>query len=55
MHKRETGSSGKNSQQAPKTPDANPENPEQQNRRPAKTRSQAWAKIDAGKGTWKPR
>jgi hypothetical protein len=25
------------------------------NRRPAKTRMQAWAKIDGGKGTWKPK
>jgi hypothetical protein len=24
-------------------------------RGPGKSRSQAWAKIDAGKGTWKPK
>lgn len=29
--------------------------PGQPKRRPAKTRQQAWAKIDGGKGTWKPK
>jgi hypothetical protein len=24
-------------------------------RRPSKTRQQAWAKIDGGRGTWKPK
>jgi hypothetical protein len=27
----------------------------QPKRRPSKTRLQAWAKIDGGKGTWKPK
>jgi hypothetical protein len=27
----------------------------QPKRRPAKTRQLAWAKIDGGKGTWKPK
>jgi hypothetical protein len=29
--------------------------PDHPKRRPAKTRLQAWAKIDGGKGTWKPK
>jgi hypothetical protein len=28
---------------------------ESKRRGPGKSRSQAWAKIDAGKGTWKPK
>jgi hypothetical protein len=43
-----------------RVPDAKPEPvplPDQPapKRRPSKTRAQAWAKIDAGKGTWKPK
>ena len=43
-----------------RVPDAKPEPaplPDQPapKRRPSKSRAQAWAKIDAGKGTWKPK
>jgi hypothetical protein len=45
--------------QPKRVPDVKPEAaslPEQPvKRRPSKTRQQAWAKIDAGKGTWKPK
>jgi hypothetical protein len=42
--------------QTTRVPDAKPA-PDQPapKRRPSKTRAQAWAKIDAGKGTWKPK
>ena len=45
---------GQNSKVPELKPQAAPA-PDAKRRGPGKSRTQAWAKIDAGKGTWKPK